>query len=165
MAQVEYIPRYSIQDYRRWDGDWELWNGIPVAMSPSPSFRHQRLSLRIATELERQLSREPCQNGCVTVQVTDWQLDQCTVVRPDVMVLCEEPKGDFIESAPALVVEVLSPSTRNKDTTYKRDLYASQGIKFYLVVDPDDGSARILELDQGTYREIPAERELILEDD
>lgn len=164
MAEAEYIPHYSIQDYQRWDGDWELWNGIPVAMSPSPNFRHQRISLRIAAEMERQLALEPCLNGCLTVQEIDWQVDESTVVRPDVVILCEEPEGDFVETAPALIVEVLSPSTRTKDLTSKRDLYASRGVKFYLIFDPENESAQFLTLDEGTYREIPTESELILND-
>ena len=34
------LPRYTVKDYERWDGDWELIEGVPYALA-SPSFRHQ----------------------------------------------------------------------------------------------------------------------------
>ena len=27
-----YTPRYSVSDYQLWEGDWELWDGIAIAM-------------------------------------------------------------------------------------------------------------------------------------
>ncbi len=36
-----------------------------------------------------------------------------------------------------LIVEVLSPSSRQNDLTYKRELYESQGVRSYLIADPD----------------------------
>ncbi len=159
------MPEYSAADYRLWDGDWELWNGIPVAMSPSPNFRHQKISLEIAATLRNQLVAKPCAGGCVAVYEIDWQVDQTTVVRPDVMVLCEEPAGDFVESPPTLIAEILSPSTRKKDLTAKRELYATEGVKYYLIFDPDDNSAQFFQREEGTYRPIPTSSELRLDDD
>ena len=165
MAQAEYIPQYSIQDYLQWDGDWELWNGIPVAMSPSPNFGHQKIGSRILVEIQSQLSDEPCENRCVAVYELDWHVDTNTVVRPDIMVVCEEPEGDFVESSPPLVVEVLSPSTRTKDLNSKRDLYASAGVKYYLIFEPAENEAQFFELfDDEAYREISLESELLLEE-
>lgn len=62
------------------------------------------------------------------------------------MVLCEEPVGDFVQTAPALIAETLSPPTRKKDLTFKRDLYASEGVKFYLVADPDQQEVQMFRL-------------------
>ncbi len=165
MTKPKFIPEYTVADYRLWDGDWELWNGIPVAMSPSPNFRHQRVSLKIAATLDNQLVVKPCAGGCVAVYEIDWQVDQTTVVRPDVMVLCEEPVGDFVESPPTLIAEILSPSTRKKDLTAKRELYATEGVKYYLIFDPDDNSAQFFQVEEETYRLIPNSIELRLDDD
>lgn len=38
---IRYIPTYTVADYERWEGEWELWDGVPVAMSSAPIFRHQ----------------------------------------------------------------------------------------------------------------------------
>lgn len=40
----------------------------------------------------------------------------------------------------------------------KRELYAANGVPFYLILDTEDKSALLLSLDSdGTYREIPPE--------
>ncbi|MDF1816881.1 MAG: Uma2 family endonuclease [Verrucomicrobiales bacterium] len=165
MAQAEYIPEYSIQDYLLWEGDWELWNGIPVSMSPSPNFRHQKIGSRILVAIQAQLTPVPCSNGCVAVYEMDWHVNDHTVVRPDIMIVCKEPEGDFVDESPALVAEVLSPSTRTKDLTSKKDLYASSGVKYYLIFDPAENQAQVLELSDTTYRGIPTDSELELDED
>ena len=30
----EYLPHYTYEDYCMWEGNWELIDGIPYAMSP-----------------------------------------------------------------------------------------------------------------------------------
>ena len=162
MTQTDFIPNYSTEDYELWEGDWELWNGVPVAMSPSPSFRHQKISLEIASEIRIQLKEDPFDDGCSVVFETDWRVDDHTVVRPDVMVVCAEPKDEWVEDPPTLVVEVLSPSTRKKDLTVKKDLYAANEVKYYLMFDPQDNSTQFLELETGTYREISTDGQLDL---
>ncbi len=32
---------YTIQDWKLWEGDWELIKGTPVAMAPAPLNKHQ----------------------------------------------------------------------------------------------------------------------------
>ena len=32
----KYDPHYTVADYEQWSGDWELWKGTAVAMTPSP---------------------------------------------------------------------------------------------------------------------------------
>ncbi|PAY20868.1 hypothetical protein CKO51_03770 [Rhodopirellula sp. SM50] len=46
-----YVPHYTIEDYRRWEGDWELIDGVPVSMSPSSFGPHKR----VVAELSRQI--------------------------------------------------------------------------------------------------------------
>ena len=42
-----------------------------------------------------------------------------------------------MEGPPTLVVEILSPSTRDRDQTLKARRYAALGIPHYWIVDPD----------------------------
>ncbi len=67
-------------------------------------------------------------------------------VAPDVMVVLgvparKRPGYKLWEEgkAPDFVLEVSSPSSRATDRTYKRDLYASLGVREYFLFDPDPG--------------------------
>jgi Uma2 family endonuclease len=156
MPAVSYRPRYSVEDYLQWEGDWELWDGVPVAMSPAPGFFHQSIGGNLLFQIKTRLLEESCPEPCEAVYETDWHIDRNTVVRPDLLVVCEKPGGQWVEKRPELVAEILSPSTRQKDLVAKRDLYAANGVPFYLIVDPEDRNARLLVLqDGGGYREEP----------
>jgi hypothetical protein len=49
MNQIPYfVPNYSVADYQTWPGDWELWNGVPIAMGPSPFLPHGALAATLA---------------------------------------------------------------------------------------------------------------------
>jgi len=140
-----YNPHYTVADYQQWDGDWELWNGVAVAMTPSPSFEHQRLATRLTYLIESAL-RENAGCHCAVVHETDWHIADDMVVRPDVCVVCEPVTGLFITKPPALVAEVLSPSTHTKDTGAKAQLYARQGVRYYLLLDPIQSICEVLHL-------------------
>lgn len=40
----KYLPKYTYDDYKNWEGKWELIDGIPYAMSPAPRIEHQEVS-------------------------------------------------------------------------------------------------------------------------
>ncbi len=159
MPAVSYKPKYKIDDFLLWEGDWELWEGTPVAMAPAPIYFHQQIGSELLGEIRNQLREKPCENSCRAVYESDWHVNENTVVCPDIMVICEKPEGDWIVKPPRLIVEILSPSTREKDLINKRELYAVNGVAFYLIADPDNKSLTLLHLDEnGTYREIPDEK-------
>ena len=137
MEARRYIPHYSTAEYEQWEGDWELWNGVAVSMSPSPTFGHQEVNARLVRALGNQLDHAGCK--CRLVVEHDWRITDDLVVRPDLSVVCRPVTGDFLTVPPTLVAEVLSPATEDKDRHAKRDLYAEQGVKHYLLVDPDSG--------------------------
>ena len=45
---------YTYDDYKLWEGNWELINGIAVAMSPAPVRKHQGLAVEILYNLREQ---------------------------------------------------------------------------------------------------------------
>ncbi len=71
------------------------------------------------------------------------------VVQPDIMVICdlEEKLGedDYYKGVPALVVEILSENTKNKDLINKLELYMSCGIEEYWIVNPTNKEVTIYE--------------------
>lgn len=55
---------------------------------------------------------------------------------PDAMVVCEPPADDYFETAPCVIVEVISPSTARKDRLEKRFAYlALKSLQLYLLID------------------------------
>lgn len=134
----QYLPHYSVADYKQWEGDWELWNGIPVAMAPSPFGRHQYLSLRIAQALLTAIESAKCE--AVVLQEIDWIVCDDTIVRPDIVVVCNGVPEQHVTETPSLVVEILSPSTAAKDRNDKLKLYEDNGVDHYLIVDPVQNS-------------------------
>jgi Uma2 family endonuclease len=150
MSSPKYIPHYSIDDYRTWEGDWELWEGIAVAMKPSPFGKHQKLLTRLAQRFLNAIERSGCADCQVVVEL-DWIIDQETVVRPDLSIVCGADLDRFIEDTPVLIVEVLSDSTRHKDQTAKLKLYEMQGVRYYLLADPETNTSRGYELNDRRY--------------
>ena len=117
----QFNPNYSVADYQQWHGDWELLDGVAIAMGPSPFGSHQRLASRIFMEVVRGLNETKCQSFEVIYEI-DWIVNQHTVVRPDIVVVDCVPEK-HVESPPALIVEVISQSTEQKDRTYKFELF------------------------------------------
>lgn len=145
MIRSELLPHYSVADYRLWEGDWELVEGIPYAMVPSPTVTHQRTALKIARQLDELL--ESC-DSCQVLHETDWIVADDTVVRPDVMVVCGDITGDYPTQPPPLIFEIISPSTAVKDEQLKFELYQREGVRWYVLVYPDGRKARIFRFEE-----------------
>lgn len=133
-----FVPRYTIDDYRRWEGDWELIDGVAIAMSPSPLGPHERIVSRLSYQLQTQFDRNKCK--CEVYTNLDWIVSRDTVIRPDLMVVCGDQPERHLERPPALMVEVLSQSTRDSDLTAKRDIAREQGVLHYWIISADDRS-------------------------
>ena len=130
--------KYTWQDYLNWPDDerWEVINGAPYNMTPSPSFRHQKIAGNFHGILRNKLQGKSC---IPLIAPLDVYFDDYNFVQPDVMVVCDEKKiRDKIYGAPDLVIEVLSPATSTKDKREKKALYERYGVKEYIIVYPDE---------------------------
>lgn len=112
----EHLPNYTKKDYRKWEGDWEIIKEIPFAMPPSPVRKHQSIISKLIIQLHQEIERNHCK--CEVVPELDLHLSQNTIVRPDIMVLCDEDNEQYPTHA-LFVVEVLSPAIRLKDLNTK----------------------------------------------
>jgi Uma2 family endonuclease len=147
-----YRPHYTVDDYRHWEGRWELWEGMAIAMPPSPFGRHAKLLARTVAALQVAIDSAGC-DATVLVEI-DWVVSRDTVLRPDVTVVCGPEPAGHVDRAPALVVEILSEATRDRDLNFKLDLYREQGVRWYLVIDPDTNRMQALSLnEQGRYED------------
>lgn len=55
-----YVPRYSLADYQRWEGRWELIDGVAIAITPSPFGHHERIISRLSRMLGNQFDHCRC---------------------------------------------------------------------------------------------------------
>ena len=39
----EHLPHYTYDDYRKWEGDWEIIHGIPYSKALTHTIRHQTI--------------------------------------------------------------------------------------------------------------------------
>lgn len=147
-VRIDYIPRYTYDDYVQWKGRWELIGGIPYAMTPLPVIEHQEVSRNILVQLSNLLDK--CEK-CKVLPPVDWKLDSETVLQPDILVVCGEVGGKYLTKVPVMIFEILSPSTAFKDRNVKYKIYEFQGVKYYIVVDINARVAEVFELRKDVY--------------
>lgn len=115
----------------------ELINGAMI-VSPSPISQQQRLSRRLTRYLEDQIP-----DGEVFAAPLDLYLDEHNVLQPDVFWVaadsaCQE-RGGYFYGPPALIAEILSPSTAKRDRGDKFVQYERHGVGEYWLIDPTGG--------------------------
>jgi Uma2 family endonuclease len=82
-------------------------------------------------------------------------LSPSTVLQPDVLVARRVDLTDRnLPAPPVLAVEVLSPSTRRIDLGTKRLAFEAAGVASYWVVDPDEPSLTVFELEGDAYGQV-----------
>ena len=149
VIKKEYLPNYTYDDYKVWEGNWELIYGVPYAMTPAPMIKHQAISNRIARYLDESL--QGCES-CQALLPVDWKIDDSTVVQPDNLIICHTPQNEaYIKKAPKVIFEILSKSTAVVDKNLKYELYEKEGVVYYIIVDPSESIAKVYELKDGRY--------------
>jgi Uma2 family endonuclease len=152
------------------DGNrYEVIDG-ELFVTAAPMKKHQKLSKRLAELLYEQ---EKAGMGEMYYAPVDVRLFTNGIVQPDLLFIRRDrldiyrPSG-LVEGAPDLVVEILSPSTRNTDLVHKAAMYAREGVPEYWIADPDAPALTVYALRDGRYAPVPAEpgtaRSLVLPD-
>ncbi len=149
--QIFKPEKYTYQDYLLWKGDWELVNGYPYAMAPSPIRSHQWFSSIFIQHANNSINKTALKCGCHTYSELDWIIDDLSVVRPDCMIVCGDFTEDFLTFPPTLIVEISSRKTKLRDRNTKYNLYELQGVKYYLLADTEKKSVEVFELLNGKY--------------
>ena len=109
-------------------------------VTPSPTNRHQKLSIRLTLSIGAHLE-EHSEQGQLYAAPFDVVMTPYDVVEPDLLVVLGDQLHILTEAnvkgVPGLVVEILSPGTRRRDQTLKRQLFDREGVREYWMVDPD----------------------------
>ncbi|RUM42210.1 MAG: Uma2 family endonuclease [Desulfurobacterium sp.] len=147
----KFLPRYTFEDYKKWKGDWELIEGIPYAMAPSPLGIHQQVLMEIGRQILNQVKK--CKYPCYVYPELDWIVDEETVLRPDLMVICKKVEK-YLKETPEVVFEIVSKSTAQKDEQLKFLIYEREKVNFYVLVYPDLKKLRIFFLRNGKFEKV-----------
>ncbi len=132
---------YTLDDYYRLPDDVraELIDGKFFFMQ-SPTSTHQGVlgNFIFETMLFIKQNKGECKPFVAPLDV-QLDCDEKTMVQPDFMIICDKEKiwKDRIYGAPDFVVEVLSPSTKKRDTDIKLIKYKDAGVREYWIVDTD----------------------------
>jgi Uma2 family endonuclease len=147
---------FTYGQYYQWDDDkrWELIDGVPYDLTPSPNRKHQEISRNVSVRMYQFVLGQACQVffAPFDVRLPDFpeqdDNDISTVIQPDIVVICEKKKLDErgCRGAPDLVVEILSPSTSRKDIGVKFSLYERHGVREYWIIHPAEESLMIFNL-------------------
>jgi Uma2 family endonuclease len=129
----------------------ELIDG-ELIVTPAPATRHQDVVLRLGARL---LAHCDEHGGKVYIAPTDVFFSYANVVEPDVLYVRPEHvsrvEKRLVRSAPDVVVEVSSPSTRRLELVRKRELYERFGVPEYWFVDLDADRLECYRLEGGRY--------------
>jgi len=139
---------YTYEDFKLWEGNWELMGGIPIAMSPAPMRIHQGIASEIIRHLGNQLEEYPL---CEVLGEVDYKISEDTILRPDIVLTCNETHDAYLTKAPEIIVEIISKATAKRDEVYKKELYETEKVTYYILVYPEELKAKIYKLSGKTY--------------
>jgi Uma2 family endonuclease len=124
---------------------------LVVTAAPVP--RHQRV---VAKLVHRLLSYAEEHGGEVLPAPIDVYFSETNVVEPDVIFVrsdhLDRVEKRYIRSAPDLVIEVSSPSTRRLELIRKRELYERFAVPEYWFIDLDADRIEVYRLEGERFR-------------
>ena len=116
----------------------ELIDGRIYDMS-TPTTVHQRLVMNLSAEIRHYIQEK---GGTCEVFPAPFGIflnqNNKTLVIPDISIICDKSKLDDkgCNGAPDWVIEIISPSTRQKDYGLKLFKYRNAGVREYWIVNP-----------------------------
>jgi len=141
------------------DGNrYEILDG-ELIVSPAPSKLHQEILARLHLLVAGHVLAHNL--GKVYFAPVDVRLFPHDIVQPDLLFIRADRldiyRDNPVEGPPDLVVEVISPSSRVRDTVRKARVYAAAGVLEYWLPDPAEHGFLLRVLHDGRYEEIAPE--------
>jgi len=138
MLAIKPTDLISVEDYLTGelnsDIKHELIDGCVYAMAGA-SANHERISVNVLSEFRNHLKRSPCEPFGSDMKLRI----NANFFYPDVMVDCLFDNSEpYFTQTPIIIVEVLSKSTRKKDTTLKLLSYINiPSLQEYVLIEQD----------------------------
>ncbi len=132
---------------------YEIIDGEKI-MSAAAPLNHSGILFRLGMIIGNYVIAKKC--GYVFPDDVDVHFPDGNLFKPDLVVVKQENAGILnwhgsIYGVPDMVVEVLSKSTRRKDLTIKKDIYESNGVKEYWIIDPWAKAVDVYILREGKF--------------
>lgn len=146
---VEHRPVTDVNRY-------ELINGR-IVVTPPAGWGHADVEARVIHLLRDFVQKHDL--GRVFGSSAGYELPSGETLEPDASFISHERwakgphvrRGQFLKIVPTLVVEILSPSTAERDRTEKKRLYEMNGVNEFWLVDPDRREVTVFHLTGGRY--------------
>ena len=151
------LSQITWQDVQQLPDDGHRHEAIEgeLHVTPAPSIRHQRVSQKLEQELLR-LLEAPGHGIVIDAPVGVEFPSTGEGVQSDIVFVSSARTHIIadaaIRGAPDLVVEILSPTTEQRDRGVKRKLYERQGVLEYWIVDLETETVEVW-----TFGERPSE--------
>ncbi|MBX9783934.1 MAG: Uma2 family endonuclease [Chitinophagaceae bacterium] len=124
-------------------------------MSPAPKRIHQKVSLKIASQLLEYAEKNNL--GEVYEAPFDVFLNDKNIYQPDIIFISsanlQHLTDTGFEGAPDLIVEILSESNKKDDLETKKKVYEACGVKEYFIVNPETKAVLHYLLKDGKFSE------------
>ncbi|GIW23619.1 MAG: hypothetical protein KatS3mg068_2626 [Candidatus Sericytochromatia bacterium] len=140
-----YKEYLEIEDENR----YEILKG-KLVMAPAPNRFHQDICGNLYFLIKKYLQKNNI--GKIYTSPIDVVLREDIVVQPDLVIVLKEnykilqEKG--IIGIPDIVIEIISPSSVERDLIHKKNIYEEAGIKEYWIVFPKEKMIEILFLNK-----------------
>jgi Uma2 family endonuclease len=155
IKRLTYDDLESIPQEREGDRH-EIIDG-ELVVTPAPIPGHQDTSANIFVPMHSHVVERRL--GKVYFAPIDIRFTPDNVLIPDIVFVAQDRLHIIglkaIDGPPDLVVEILSPGTRRRDPSVKRELYARFGVREYWIVDPRARTVEVLQLVGNGYRRVP----------
>lgn len=144
---------FNYRDYLElpYDKRYEIIDG-DLHMTPAPLTYHQKITRNIYLLLWEYVKKNNL--GELLFAPVDVVFSNEDIVQPDIVFISKQKESilteENIQGVPDLIIEVLSPSTRQWDKEIKLKLYEKYGVREYWIVDPEALSVEVYHLiDEG----------------
>jgi Uma2 family endonuclease len=154
------VQRFTFEQYLAHDdgtdNHYELIDGLLVLMNP-PTIEHFLIAKFLEQQLDAEIQRQSLpwltfrETGVRTGYSKSRLTDLCLVTQAQAKELLGQ--SAVFQTAPLLIVEVVSPDSIKRDYRYKRSEYAVLAVPEYWVVDPLAAKVTLLRWEDGLYEE------------
>lgn len=157
MDTLKKEERCTIEDiYALPDGERaELIDGKIYYMAP-PGWTHQKISRRLHQAIANYIdSREGICEVLAAPFAVFLSNDNTNYVEPDLSVICDPSKLDEkgCHGAPDWIIEIVSPSSKQRDYMIKLFKYRTAGVREYWIVDPEKQRVMVYGFENDTFEQ------------